>query len=95
MAAHDAARLPSLARANSSRRFRMMTLLCFGQRQRIFDGGVTGADHDDGLARVFIRVVELVLHEGQVCRRSLPACAVALQADAQHHVLGATCRRRP
>ena len=52
------------------------------ERQRVLDRGVACADHDDRLARVLVRVVELVLHQrqlgaGHVQSRRLPWTPIA------------------
>ena len=59
--------------------------ILFGQRDRIFDGGVAGADHDNGFARVCIGIIELILHKGQVFAGDTDLTQVPLQADAEHH----------
>lgn len=64
-------------------------LVVRGQRDGVLDGGVPGPDHDDGLVLVFVRVVELILHEGQVFPGHTELAQVALQAGGQHHELGA------
>ena len=59
-----------------------------GERERVLDRRVAGADHDDGLVLVLVGVVELVLHELEVLARDAELAQVALQADGEHDGLG-------
>ena len=67
--------------------------------ERVLDRGVASADDHDGLVAVFIRIVERVLHAGQLVARHAEPARIALQADGEHHVLGehlaATLEREP
>ncbi len=58
-----------------------------GQRHRILDGRITGPDDHDGLIPVLVRVVQGVLHAGQVFAGYAKSAWIALHADCQDHVL--------
>ena len=58
-----------------------------GERERVLDRGVAGADDHDRLARVLVRVVELVLHQRQLGAGHVELAQVALDADRQHDVV--------
>ncbi len=60
-------------------------VVLFRQRDRVLDRRIARADHRDDFAFVFVRIVELVLHERQVFTRASELADVALQADAHHH----------
>ena len=60
-------------------------LVLRGERHRILDCRVAGADHDDHFIAVLVRIVELVLHAGQVAARHLEAAQVSLHADREDH----------
>src|SRR5262249_21786374 len=53
------------------------------QADRVLDRRIAGADDDDRLAFVFVRIVELVLDERQVLAGHAELADVALQADAE------------
>ncbi len=63
-------------------------LVVLGQGDGILDRRVAGADDDDGLAVVFVRIVELILHELRVLAGTAEFADIALHADGQHHMLG-------
>ena len=56
--------------------------------ERVLDRGVASADDHDSLVAVFVRIVERVLHAGQLIARHAEQARIALQADGEHHVLG-------
>ena len=60
-------------------------VVLFRERDRVLDRRVARADHGDHFAFVFVRIVELVLHERQVFAGTAELADVALQADAHHH----------
>ena len=62
-------------------------LVVVGQRQRVLDGSIAGADDDDGLVAIGVGVVELVLHQLQILALAAQLAQIALQADRQHHPL--------
>ena len=65
-----------------------------GERQRVLDRRVAGADHDDRLVLVLVGIVELVLDDARSSPGHAELAQVALQADGEDHVLGRdACRR--
>ena len=59
-----------------------------GQAQCIFDSGITGSDHDNGLVLELIRVCQGVLNTRQTFPWGPEFTDVALESDAQNHCLG-------
>ena len=59
-----------------------------GEAQCIFDSGITGSDHDNGLVLELIRVCQGVLNTRQTFPGGSEFTDVALESDAQNHRLG-------
>ncbi len=62
-----------------------------GERHGVLDAGIARAHHDDGLALVFLGIIELVLDTRQIFARHAELADVALQADGQHYGVGLNC----
>ena len=58
------------------------------QSDCVLDRGIAGTDDDDGFTFVGIRIIELVLDEGQILAGNAELAQVALQADAEDHGFG-------
>jgi hypothetical protein len=63
-------------------------VVLLGQRQRVLDRRVAGADHQDRLVAEFPGIVQLVLHALQIFARRSELARIALEADRQHDVRG-------
>ena len=63
-------------------------LVLLGERDRVLDRGVAGADHDDALLGIGLGVVELVLDHRRLVAGHAELAQVALQADGEDDVLG-------
>ncbi len=59
-----------------------------GERQRVLDPGVAGADDDDLLAVIFVGIVELILDERLLRAGDAELPEIALDADREHDMLG-------
>ncbi len=59
-----------------------------GERERVLDPGVAGADDDDLLAVIFVGIVELVLNERLLRAGNAKLAQIALDPDRQHDMLG-------
>ncbi len=64
------------------------------ERERVLDRGIARADHDDGLAGVLVRIVELVLHAVEVLARHAQLAQVALHADGEDQLARRRTSRR-
>ena len=58
-------------------------LVVTGQRQCVLNAGIAGADDDNALVLIFVRIVELILHVGQVFAGASELADIALQANRQ------------
>ena len=56
-------------------------IVVLGERNRIFDRRVTGADHNDRFLAVFAGIIERVLHEARILAFDPQFAWIALQAD--------------
>ena len=63
-------------------------VVLLGQRQRVFDRRVAGADDQDRLVAELLGIVQLVLDALQVFARRTELARIAFEADRQHDVRG-------